>query len=412
MGRYVPPDAEGLLTTNQASGKGHALGARASRLKSEGILTVRFEMPFAVWCDTCGGGGGGSSNSNSTEDPEKNPQKKQKPPVLIGQGVRFNAEKKKIGTYYSSPVYSFRMRHAACGGVLEIHTDPKNTAYVVVAGGRKRIDESSRPEDNDSLVAAAAPIRTAQEEAQQRETAFATLEKTIADRAALAASKERIDEMEEASARQWDDPYARNQALRKTFRAGRHARERESAKAEAIKERMGLGIELLPESEEDARRARLVEFGRAPSPSEVGEGGGGGGGGDGRGEAEKAVFSRPLFGGDGGRTKSNEKTVADTDGDKKTAGSKKKPPKKLKSEAVASKRKETLVSEIMGNTRMASDPFLEPRGSREPFKTGSPLLPGLKRKREVGREPSPTTENKPPEKVAIVTSGLVDYDSD
>lgn len=402
MGRYVPPDAEGFLTANQASGKGHALGARASRFKSEGILTVRFEMPFAVWCDTCG------SSTDPTDQNQK--QQKKQTPVLIGQGVRFNAEKKKIGTYYSSPVYSFRMRHAACGGVLEIHTDPKNTAYVVVAGGRKRNDESSRPED-DSLVPCGAgsgargdPIRTAQEQARQRETAFATLEKTIADRAALAASKERIDEMEEASARQWDDPYARNQALRKTFRVGRHARERESAKAEGIKERMGLGIELLPESEEDARRARLVEFGRAPSPAEGGE--------DGGGEAEKAVFSRPLFG-DGGGMESDEKTVADMTGDKKTASSKKKPPKKLKSEVVASKRKETLVSEIMGNTRMASDPFLEPRNSRESTKTGSPLLPGLKRKREAGREPSPMMEDKPPpEKVAIVSSGLVDYDSD
>lgn len=382
MGRYVPPDAEGVLTANQASGKGHALGARASKLKSEGILTVRFEMPFAVWCDTC--------TAAHNEATHKNP-------VLIGQGVRFNAEKKRIGNYYSSPIYSFRMRHAACGGWIEMHTDPKNTAYVVVAGGRKRADASSSSSSttpDDSLVSTLV-IPTAHEQAAQRETAFATLEKTIADRAALAASKERIDEIEAASARQWDDPYARNQALRKTFRVGRHAREREAAKADNIKERMGLGIELLPESEEDAQRARLIEFGRAPAGAarDANEGR----------EAEKAVFSRPLFG--AASDKDDAKNMQ-----RGSDVTKRKPPKLLKAEILASKRKESLVSEIMGNTRMASDPFLEPRSSRESTTSSSTLLPGLKRKREIAQES--TAEEKPPEKILVVSSGLVDYESD
>lgn len=410
MGRYVPPDAEGVLTANQASGKGHALGARASRLKSEGILTVRFEMPFAVWCDTCSNGGGSSSSSSSLPD---NQTKTKNQPVLIGQGVRFNAEKKKIGTYYSSPIYSFRMRHAPCGGWLEIHTDPQHTAYVVASGGRKR-DTGDAKQDDDSLLSSAdggGLIVTAHEQAAQRETAFATLEKTIADRAALVASKERIDEIEDVSARQWDNPYARNQLLRKTFRVGRKAREREAERTEALKERMGLGIELLPESEEDARRARLVEFGRrAPSPLLNGEEGGRE---DGKGEAEKVVLARPLFGGSGTTKNGDSENATDmTNGN----GKKQPPlPKKLKSEVVASKRKELLVSEIMGNTRLVSDPFLEPRSRESPKSSGGVLLPGLKnvkRKREVERESSPTSEEKPPEKMAIVSSGLVDYESD
>lgn len=418
MGRYVPPDAEGLLTANQASGKGHALGARAARLQADGVLTVRFEMPFAVWCDTCG----------SSQQDQKTPQPPKKP-VLIGQGVRFNAEKKKIGTYYSSPVYSFRLRHPACGGVLEIHTDPKHTAYVVASGGRKRTEAD--PTDDDSLVPSSPfSVPTPQEQADARETAFATLEKTIADRAALAASKKRIDALARASARAWDDPYARNAALRATFRVGRRARARGAASDEALRDRLGFGIALLPESDEDARRARLVEFGtRAPSPSPPGEQQGGVGGG----EAEKAVFARPLFGrcdaGGGGaaaggvKSKSSSSNNGDgdttnTNGRNNHGRAKKKPPKKLlKSEAVAFKRKETLVSEIMGNTRMATDPFLEPRSSRESAaRAASPLLPGLKRKRE--EEPSSSTvttaaDKAPPAKVAaIVSSGLVDYDSD
>ncbi|KKK23067.1 DUF572 domain protein, partial [Aspergillus ochraceoroseus] len=94
MGRYVPPDQEGLATGNKLAGK-HALGPRARHLHTKGALIVRFEMPFAVWCTTC-----------------------QPHETIIGQGVRFNAEKKKVGHYYSTPVYSFRMKHAPAAGGL------------------------------------------------------------------------------------------------------------------------------------------------------------------------------------------------------------------------------------------------------------------------------------------------------
>jgi hypothetical protein len=40
-------------------------------------------------------------------------------------GVRYNAEKKKIGSYYSTPIYSFRCKCHLCDGWFEIETDPK-----------------------------------------------------------------------------------------------------------------------------------------------------------------------------------------------------------------------------------------------------------------------------------------------
>ena len=40
-------------------------------------------------------------------------------------GVRYNAEKKKIGNYYSTPIYSFRCKCHLCSGWFEIHTDPQ-----------------------------------------------------------------------------------------------------------------------------------------------------------------------------------------------------------------------------------------------------------------------------------------------
>lgn len=348
MGRYIPPDAlEANPTTsfNRASGKGHALGSRA---RPDGSLTVRFELPFAIWCDHC-------------------PK-----PTVIGQGVRFNAAKRKAGNYYSTPIYSFRFTHTACGGEIEVRTDPQNTAYVIVSGGRKR---DTGDDKDDSLVKSGEALLTTAKEAQeQRETAFSHLEKTIEDRAALAAAQRRIEELEDAAARDWDNPYERNAALRRAFRVGRKEREKQAGLDEGIKERLGLEVELLPESEDDARRARLVDFGTGMV------------------EKEEKVLVTPLF--------TNEDLVMQG----KTAD--KKPPRQLKSERVANKRKTALVSEIVGNTRMTRDPFLERKAKGA--SAAAALLPGLKRKRDAD-ETEQRPEEKPSGKLAAV---LVNYDSE
>jgi coiled-coil domain-containing protein 130 len=154
MGRYVPPDLEGTTSGNKLNKK-HPLGNRASKLASHGILTVRFEMPFPIWCAHC-------------------PK-----PTIISQGVRFNAEKKRVGNYFSTPVWSFRFRHVECGGWIEMRTDPKNTAYVVVEGATKR-DTGDAGDVGEGVA-----ILTDREREELRKNAFASLEKTIADRKQL-----------------------------------------------------------------------------------------------------------------------------------------------------------------------------------------------------------------------------------
>ncbi|KAK3350038.1 CWC16 protein [Lasiosphaeria hispida] len=333
MGRYVPPDQEGVISGN-ALNKKHPLGARAAKLASQGVLTVRFEMPFAVWCGHCPA------------------------PTIIGQGVRFNAAKRRVGSYHSTPVWAFTLRHAACGGEIEVRTDPQHTAYVVAAGGRRR-DTGA---DDESLVSAVGDggfaIRTDAERAQQRESAFGNLEKTIADREKLLEAGERLGELQDAAARLWDDPYAQNQRLRKAFRVGRHEREKEAVKTENLQDRMSLGIELLPGSEADARHAALIDFGGADVDSDL--------------PVEKAL-ARPLFKSVAAQTGKARQGKNETGG--KTTGTK----RKLKSEIAAEKRRENLVSEIIGNTRATLDPFLD-FGSKETPKR-SVIIPGLKKRR-------------------------------
>ncbi|KAM3065185.1 Protein saf4 [Clarireedia jacksonii] len=338
MGRYVPPDQEGIMSGNQLHGK-HALGSRANK-----ISQVRFEMPYPIWCTNC-------------------PK-----PTIIGQGVRFNAEKKKVGNYHSSPIFSFRMKHVACGGWIEIRTDPKNTAYVVTEGARKRDTGEDKVMDGDIK------IMTAEEREKLRSNAFASLEGKMEDKERLEHSKKRLEELQDLS-EQWEDPYERNRKLRNTFREGRKIREKEAVAASALQDKMSLGLELLPEHEDDIRRASFVEFGVVDSQTQI----------------AKAI-SKPLF---GAETKPQELHP--------------KNPKKLsrtkQAEQLAAKRRNDAVAEIRDNTRAAMDPFLVSDNRSTGHKSApKPFLAGIKRKRS-----SPEVD------VAETTTkvvGLVDYDSD
>lgn len=377
MGRYVPPDQEGVVASGNALHGKRAPGVR----RPDGTQTVRFEMPFAVWCDSCAR------------------------PTVIGQGTRFNAVKTKVGNYFSSPIFGFRMRHAACGGEIEIRTDPRTTTYVVVSGARKRDlgpdEESLVKSSRDGLMALGegGGIVTEGERADMRETAFRNLEKTIEDRQVAERGKVRIEELEEG-ARVWEDPYERNRRLRKEFRVGRHGREREAKRSGEVKARLGLGeeFELVPEVAEDGIRAKLVDFGGEAA-------------GDGERTVDKAL-AKPLFG-------ESRKTPDVSSRETKKDGKEKRgtPRRQLKSEIAATKRREDLVSEIIGNTRTARDPFLE-FGSNVSSRSPIPRLPGLKRKRaadtavDVPAKQEESEEVTAGPKPSTVVGGLVNYDSD
>lgn len=286
QGRYVPPELEGTTTGNMIH-KRRAPGT----LRKDGSQTVRFEMPFAVWCHTC------------------------KPHAIIGQGVRFNAAKKKVGYYYSTPIWSFRMRHPACSGTIEIRTDPKNTAYIVTEGGKAR--DYGEPEDRVREGENGVPILTAEERERRRDDAFAQLEGKAEEKAQIKDNTKRIQELYTSRERDWDDPWMANKRARDSFRVERKALKREDDATQALKDRIGTDIDLLPATEEDNARAKLVTFGddeAAPSRDEAG--------------------SKPMF-----------RTPADRI-------SKVKPTKTTKD-----RRKDALQRQLLSNTRAALNPF-------------------------------------------------------
>lgn len=336
MGRYVPPDQEGILSGNQIHGK-NALGNRANKI-SQGILTVRFEMPYPIWCTSC-------------------PK-----PTIIGQGVRFNAEKKKIGNYYTSPIYSFRMKHVACGGWIEIQTDPKNTAYVVIEGARKRNLGVDKVEDGDIKLI------TPEERETMRNNAFAALEGKVEDKNKLAQTTKRLEELFELSEKQWEDPYEKNQRLRSSFRIGRNQREKEDTVRRTLQDKMSFGLEIASENELDIKRAGLIEFGTISQ--EV---------------ALKKIITKPLFTND---NKTPDKISAFSSSKCKT-----------RAEEATRKKTAAIADEIRNNTRAAIDPF-QP-GHRADASLRPKIMTGVKRKY------TSDTENNP--RAGLV---LVDYDSD
>lgn len=291
-------------------------------------------MPFAVWCTTC------SPNSND---------------VLIGQGVRFNAEKKKVGNYYSTPIFSFRMRHTACGGWIEIQTDPKNTAYVVTDGGRKR--DTGVEEEGGSLVGREIKVRMPGEGDSAQNDAFGKLEGKVEDKKRLLSESTRVLELQKRQDRDWEDPYEQSKRLRKAFRVGRKGRETNEKMTEGLKDKMSLGIDIVGETEEDRLRAGMVDFGNADTASPM-----------------SLAQSKPMF--KSQHSPSLQRHVA---GSTKHRDHGKKSKRSKKPADIAAERKASLREQLSGNTRAIIDPFL----SHEKV-----WKPDLSKKRKAGKPSS------------------------
>ncbi|XP_023576015.1 coiled-coil domain-containing protein 130 [Octodon degus] len=227
VNKYYPPDfnpaKHGSLNRYHNS---HPLRERARKL-SQGILIIRFEMPYNIWCDGC-----------------KN---------HIGMGVRYNAEKKKVGNYYTTPIYRFRMKCHLCVNYIEMQTDPASCDYVIVSGAQRK-EERWDMEDNEQV------LPTEHEKKQKLETdAMFRLEHGEADRSLLRKAIPTLSHLQEAQSA-WKDDFALNSMLRRRFREKKKAAQEEEERDQALQAKASLAIPLVPETEEDRRLAALLKF--------------------------------------------------------------------------------------------------------------------------------------------------------
>lgn len=208
-----------------------ALGSRARKL-DQGILVVRFELPFHVWCDACG--------------------------HLMAKGVRFNAEKRQVGAYHSTKIWEFSMKTPCCSNALVVRTDPKLCDYIVVSGGRKRVTAQDAVDREPEAGVSASGMRSlpGREERAARlasEDALARLEREQRAKAKAAAERRALEEAKAVADARGGDDFENNRALRRAARSERKA----LAALDDRRKELGLpdSVRLLPETPEDVVEA-------------------------------------------------------------------------------------------------------------------------------------------------------------
>lgn len=219
---YYPPEwdpSQGSL--NKFHGQ-HALRERAKKI-DQGILIIRFEMPYNIWCGGC----------NS----------------MIAKGVRFNAEKKQVGNYYSTKIWSFSMKSACCKHEIVIQTDPKNCEYVIISGAQKKTEDYD-VEDAETLELPAS------EERGKLADPFYRLEHQEVDLQKKKEVEPVLVRLQRVSDARHSDDYSLNKALRAQLRT----QKKRVAEEETASRKLGLNVRLLPKSEEDSATAARVKF--------------------------------------------------------------------------------------------------------------------------------------------------------
>lgn len=225
--KYYPPDYDPKVGgLNKFMGT-HALRERARKIHL-GIIIIRFEMPYNIWCDGC-----------------KN---------HIGMGVRYNAEKTKVGMYYSTPVYQFRMKCHLCDNYIVIKTDPGNLDYEIVSGARRQ-ENRWDPTENGQIVP-----ETKETQRKLFDDSMYKLEHAAIDGKKADDAKPRLAHLYERNNSLWLDDYDANCQLRAAFRTRKKELKAQEEKDNALLARSSLDIPLLPESDQDARLAAIMRL--------------------------------------------------------------------------------------------------------------------------------------------------------
>lgn len=176
-------------------------------------------MPYNIWCNSC--------NEH------------------IAKGRRFNAEKKQSGTYFSTKIWTFRMKCYNCSSYIEIETDPKNADYVVKSGARRKIEEWD-PSDSGTIAIESGDTK-------EEENPFARIEHMKDDERLGELEIPKLERLYEIRDEKSEFDYMRNRIARQKFRQEKKYLEELEKEAKS----RGLGIKLLPSSSEDEQISSL-----------------------------------------------------------------------------------------------------------------------------------------------------------
>eukprot|EP00105_Crassostrea_gigas_P023930 XP_011443995.1 PREDICTED: coiled-coil domain-containing protein 130 homolog [Crassostrea gigas] len=224
--KYYPPDWDPSKgSVNKHFGQ-HPLRDRAKKI-SQGILVIRFEMPYNIWCGGC--------NSH------------------IGMGVRYNAEKKKVGKYYSTPIWQFRMKCHLCDNYFEIQTDPQHHDYVITSGARRK-EQRWKPEENEQIATEDKAVIK-----KMANDPMFKLEHTSDDVKKSSSVQLSVGQLEKKRS-EFQDDYSLNKLARSKFREEKKAQKKTQMEDKELLQKSSLNISLLPKSEEDTKLASLLKY--------------------------------------------------------------------------------------------------------------------------------------------------------
>jgi len=222
---YYPPDFDPKVHGSLNGYHGvHALRERARKM-DRGILIIRFEMPYNIWCGGCS--------------------------KHIGMGVRYNAEKTKVGMYYTTPVYQFRMKCHLCTNHFSIKTDPGNMDYVIVEGATRQ-ERRWDPTENGQVVPDDKAVGK-----KLADDAMYKLEHQSTDRGKSKDFAPRLVGISDIQDRVKDD-YLANRMLRDRFRQRKKVAALKKSQDAKVLARSGLALDLVDECPEDVRLAQLL----------------------------------------------------------------------------------------------------------------------------------------------------------
>lgn len=232
--KYYPPDwtpNQGSLNTYHGS---HPLRERARKIK-QGIMIVRFELPFNIWCGGCGS--------------------------HVGMGVRYNAEKTTVGQYYSTRIFKFRMKCHLCDNHFEITTDPQNCDYVVTSGASRKNERWEHTEGETVSVEG-----HSDKERMASDPMF-KLEHSVQDEEKVTEETPRLDLLQNLQDEKKDD-FAINQLLRKRFREEKKHLEEEEEQDRQLQKKASISIPLVPENDKDIVAAKKMHYSHQ-DPSQI-----------------------------------------------------------------------------------------------------------------------------------------------
>lgn len=258
------PSKGSLDAFQRRRGFEHHFGKQCTKNLSKGVLLIRFEMPFTVQCLRC--------------------------QHYIRQGTRYNADKKKVGMYFTTPLYEFAMNcgnivhparsangSAHCNQRFVIRTDPKNDDYELAEDLRKKVEIWDN-KDSETLE-----LNDPETRRRMDADPMFRVEKTLRDLQKERSDKERLADLQELQDDR-EDAYGWNCAMRKAHRVKRKE-EKRMEEEERLKRKPNFAVPLVPQDEEDAQKARQVSFSTDHEKIEVAA-------------RRSALKAQPVLGGD------------------------------------------------------------------------------------------------------------------